>query len=121
MKHLVNWVEIPVTDINRAATFYSNILSCQFQQMEMGGNIYAFFPTGDQYNTGALVQGEYYTPSVDGVQIYLDGGVDMNLILAKVVAAGGQVLMQKMLLSNEAGYVGMFLDSEGNKIGLQHM
>jgi Predicted enzyme related to lactoylglutathione lyase len=121
MKHLVNWVEIPVKDMNRAVTFYSTILACEFQQMEMGGNKYAFFPTEDRFNTGALVQGEYYSPSADGVQIYLYGGTDLSTILSKVPTAGGQVVMEKMHLSDEAGYVGMFIDSEGNKIGLQHM
>jgi predicted enzyme related to lactoylglutathione lyase len=121
MKHLINWVEIPATDINRAVSFYSTILSAEMQQMEMGGNTYAFFPTVDRFNTGALVQGEYYKPAADGITVYLDGGSDLNNILSKVNAAGGQVIMEKMFLSPEAGHIGIFIDSEGNKIGLQHM
>jgi hypothetical protein len=35
---------------------------------------YAIFTIEDSYNSGALVQGEYYIPSVDGVLIYLNGG-----------------------------------------------
>lgn len=121
MKHLTNWVEIPATDIKRATLFYSKILGTDLHQMEMGGNSYALFPAEDKYNCGALVQGAYYKPSMDGVVIYLDGGSDLNTILGKVNEAGGQVVMEKMFISEEAGYVGMFIDSEGNKIGVQNM
>jgi len=121
MKHLINWVEIPVADIKRAIKFYSAILEADFHQMEMGGNYYALFPSEDKFNCGALVQGEYYKPSQDGVLIYLDGRKDLNIILSKVKAAGGQVIMEKMYLAKEAGYIGIFTDTEGNKIGLQHL
>lgn len=89
--------------------------------MEMGGNKYAIFPTEDKFNSGALVQGEYHNPNTEGSVIYLDGGEDLNNILSKVSEAGGQVIMEKMFLSPEAGHIGMFIDSEGNKIGLQKM
>ena len=121
MKHLINWVEIPVTDMQRAKSFYSTILSVELNTMEMGGNMYALFPTEDRFNCGALVQGKYYKPGSDGIVIYLDGGDDLNNILLKVNEAGGQVIMERMFLSVEAGHIGMFIDSEGNKIGLQNM
>jgi predicted enzyme related to lactoylglutathione lyase len=35
--------------------------------------------------------------------------------------AGGTVIIEKMFLSKEAGYIGIFIDSEGNKIGLQNI
>lgn len=122
MKHLINWVEIPVTDIDRAKKFYSEILGgIEFHKMQMNGSEYAMFPTEDQFNTGALVQGEYNKPSPDGISIYLDGGKDMDIILKRVEKAGGEIIMPKTHLSDLAGYGGMFWDSEGNKIGLHHM
>ena len=122
MKHLINWVEIPATDLPRARTFYNTILGgIEFQEMEMNGTKYALFPSEDKFNSGALVQGEYYKPSSDGITIYLDGGKDMNTILAHVEKAGGEIIMPKTYTGKEAGYVGMLIDSEGNKIGLQHI
>ena len=122
MEHLINWVEIPVTDIERAKQFYSSVLGgIIFRDMDAGDTRYALFPASDRFNCGALVQGPYYTPSRDGIGIYLDGGKDMSTILEQVVPAGGQVLMPKTHTGMEAGYIGMFLDTEGNKIGLQHM
>ncbi len=122
MKHLLNWVEIPTTDIKRAKKFYSTILGgIDFKDMEFQGTKYALFPTQDRHNAGTLVQGEYYKPSSDGITIYLDGGKDMDNILKHVEKAGGEVIMPKTNTGMEAGFVGMFIDSEGNKIGLQHM
>jgi hypothetical protein len=37
-----------------------------------------------------------------------------------VKKAGGEVIMPKSFTGKEAGYVGMFIVSVGNKIGLQH-
>lgn len=122
MKHLINWVEIPATDIDRAKKFYDNILGgVKFQDMEINETIYALFPSDDKFNTGALVKGEYYKPSSDGITVYLDGGKDMDIILNKLEKAGGEIIMPKTFTGKEAGYVGMFIDSEGNKIGLQHL
>jgi uncharacterized protein len=121
MKHLINWIEIPALDIDRAVKFYNDAFGgIAFHKMEMGGSQYALFPTEDRFNSGAIVQGEFHKPSADGVVIYLDGGNDLSTILARIPKAGGLVIMEKTYLGPEAGYAGMFIDSEGNKIGLQH-
>ena len=121
MKHLINWIEIPVSDMKRATVFYSTILGLELSPMQMGPVSYAIFPSGDQFNAGALAAGEHYTPSSDGVILYLDGGKDLNNILSKVNVAGGQVILEKTFLAKEAGYIGLFIDTEGNRIGIQNM
>lgn len=120
MDHLINWVEIPVGDMDRAVRFYETILAVRLQRMTMGPVEYAMFPVKDRFNCGALAMGANYKPGPGGPVIYLDGGSDLDLILSKVAAAGGTVTVAKMLLGEEAGFIGMFLDSEGNHIGLQH-
>jgi len=120
MNHLVNWIEIPVIDMGRAIAFYSQILGYPLSNLKIGTVTYAIFPSEDHFNNGALVQGENYKPSIDGVTIYLDGGEDLNHLLSKVPLAGGKVIMKKMFLSKDAGYIGMFIDTEGNKIGVQN-
>lgn len=122
MKHLINWVEIPVTNLEKAKKFYDTVFGgIVFHDMDQNGNKYAIFPSKDPFNTGALVQGEYYKPSSDGICIYMDGGKNLNNILKHVEKAGGQIIMPKTYTGKNAGYIGVFLDSEGNKIGLQHM
>jgi predicted enzyme related to lactoylglutathione lyase len=121
MKHLINWVEIPATNLDRAIAFYSRVLGIEFYPMALGDIEYALFPSEDQFNTGALARGPFYEPSASGPVIYLDGGEDLQEKLDRVEKNGGQVIMTKTYISKEAGFVGMFLDTEGNKIGLQHM
>jgi len=115
------WVEIPVSDMGRAKAFYERILAMEMQSMSMGDEEYAFFPVKQEQNGGILVKGPRHTPSTNGVTVYIDGSPDLNIILSRVSEAGGQVIMEKTYLGDHAGYVGMFLDSEGNRIGLQHL
>lgn len=121
MQHLINWIEIPVLDMDRAVTFYDKAFGGMvFQKMSIGEFDYAIFPSEDKYNCGALVKSEFSKPSADGVTIYFDGGDDLSQILHRAEEAGGQIIMEKTYLSDEAGYAGLFIDSEGNKIGLQN-
>lgn len=121
MDNLLNWVEIPVKNMKRAVSFYGELLDLELNEMKLGPNDYALFSVKDKSNTGALVKGAGYVPSADGVVIYLNGGKDLAPVLAKVKAAGGKVLLDKTFLSPEAGYIGYFKDTEGNKIGLHSM
>ncbi|KQX51292.1 VOC family protein [Paenibacillus sp. Root444D2] len=121
LQRLFIWVEIPVSNMERAKTFYERVFRVDMQSMPMGDDEYAFFPVQEQYNGGALVKGPHRKPSVDGITIYLDGSPDLATILSRVPEAGGQVVMEKTYAGNNAGYLGMFLDSEGNRIGLQHL
>ena len=44
----------------------------------------------------------------------------MSAQLEKIAAAGGTILMEKMSIG-EHGFIGMFLDAAGNKLGLHSM
>jgi|SRR5262245_17588669 len=121
MDHLLNWVEIPVTNMKRATSFYRELLGIDVNEMKVGDNDYALFAIKDKFNSGCLVKGQGYVPRMDGVVVYLDGGSDLSTVLARVDKAGGQVLLKKTFLSQEAGYIAYFKDTEGNKIGLHSM
>ena len=117
MANAINWFEIPVTDMPRAVAFYSAILSAELTaDPSMPGYLMAMLPYQDGVG-GALLYGEGYVPSANGALLYLNGGDDLNNVLGKVEAAGGQVLTPKTSIG-ENGFMGFFLDSEGNKIGL---
>jgi uncharacterized protein len=122
MRHLANWIEIPVLDLDRAMSFYDNALGgIAFQRTNIGEFEYAIFPTDDRFNAGALVKSEFAKPTSDGTTVYLDGGHDLSTILERAEAAGGTIIMEKTFLSEDAGYIGIFIDSEGNKIGLHNL
>lgn len=121
MDHLLNWIEIPVKNMKRAVSFYGELLDLELNEVKLGPNDYALFSVKDKSNTGALVKGDGYVPSAEGVVVYLNGGKDLAEVLVKVKPAGGKVLLDKTFLSPEAGYIGYFRDTEGNKIGLHSM
>lgn len=92
----------------------------EFQGMDMNGTKHALFTVEDKFTCGALVQSEFHKPFADIETIYFDDGKDMNNILKYIVKSEGQVIMPKTSTGKEAAFVSMFLDREGNRIGLQH-
>jgi hypothetical protein len=55
-----------------------------------------------------------------GSRVYLDGGPDMDALLARIAAAGGVILQPRLTLPDGNGDIALFQDSEGNHIGLHH-
>lgn len=52
------------------------------------------------------------------MKVYLNAGDDLGTVLARVEAAGGKVAVPKTQISPEFGFMGAFLDTEGNWVGL---
>lgn len=118
MKNAINWFEIPAQNYERAIKFYEAIFGFEMYRMPMGGMDMAFFPCDREAVGGALVCGNGYIPSADGSVVYLNGGDDLNVVLNKVESAGGAVVVPKTLITEEIGFFGMFIDTEGNKVAL---
>ncbi|GLR19522.1 VOC family protein [Portibacter lacus] len=118
---MISIFEIPATDFKRATTFYKAILNIDIQEMDMQGSQMGLFPSDGQSASGVIIKGEGYAPSQEGVLIYLNGGNDLQVILDKIEANGGEIVLPKTIIDEENGYFAFFLDSEGNKIGLHSM
>jgi predicted enzyme related to lactoylglutathione lyase len=118
MKSHISIFEIPATDISRAVNFYQVILSIAIEKMDIPGMQMGVFPYEGQMVTGVIIKAEGYQPSAAGVTIYLNGGDNLQVILGKVERNGGKILVPKTRHADESGYFAMFLDSEGNKLGL---
>lgn len=116
MANVLNWFEIPAADLNRAVKFYSEVLDGKLFITDFGGFKIAFFPMEGNGVGGALCEGEWYKPSKEGAIIYLNANPDLILPLSKVEAAGGKVIMDKKLISDDIGYMALFIDSEGNRV-----
>jgi predicted enzyme related to lactoylglutathione lyase len=120
MTNALNWFEIPASDFGRAEKFYSTILATELIPMQdMEGYQMSMFPAEGGVG-GGVIQGEGYVPSAEGTVVYLNAGDDLNIVLNRVEAAGGKVLMPKTSIG-ENGFMAYFLDSEGNKVGLHSM
>ena len=112
----VNWFEIPAADVSRAVEFYNTILETEMGEIPgPGGEPMKVF-MGAEGPSGSLMSGEGYTPGSAGALIYL-GCDDISAVLGRVAAAGGQVLQEHMAIG-EYGAIGMFVDTEGNRIAL---
>ena len=118
MENLINWFEIPAKDFSRAVSFYTTILGLKIKETEMFGTKMGFFPSDGKNVSGAILQGEDYNPSTDGVVAYLNGGNDLQNVLDKVESNNGKVIVPKTQISPEMGYFGMFIDTEGNKMAV---
>jgi uncharacterized protein len=123
MKHnIVGWFEIPVSDMNRAIRFYETVFNLKLDHQLLGPLEMAWFPwvENGMGSGGSLVFSEKnYKPSPDGVLIYLSSqSGDIEEELRTVEKEGGKVLMPKTQISPEIGYMGLFLDTEGNRIAI---
>ena len=117
----LNWFEIPATDISRAQKFYETVFDISMAPLpEMMGMKMTGFPAdmGNGKATGALAQSAQHTPSTNGVVIYLNANPEIQPVVDRVVAAGGQVVMPPMDISPEIGKMAFIIDTEGNKIGI---
>lgn len=125
-RNVVGWFEIPVQDMDRAVRFYEKTFGFSMTRMPIGGIEYTIFPGSpdpeDEWpgTQGALVQHpDHYKPSQEGVLIYFTApSGDLANELRKVEEAGGEVLKEKSLITEEIGYMGLILDSEGNRVAL---
>jgi uncharacterized protein len=121
-KHAVSWFEIPALDINRAQKFYEAIFDIEMIPLDMDNIKMRMFPIEDPMTGigGALCQLEgFYKPTTDlGPIVYLNANPDLQLVLDKVEAAGGKIISPKTEISPEYGYMGMFIDTEGNRVAL---
>ena len=118
MRKYLSMFEIPSTDFARAVSFYQAILDVKVEEVDMGGIMMGLFPGDGSDLSGAVVQGEDYQPSSGGVIIYLNGGDDLQGILDKVEANNGTIAVPKTHIGPELGYYGIFIDTEGNKLGV---
>ena len=119
----INWFEIPANDIERAKGFYETILDIKMHTSNVMGMDMAFFPSDSMAGkvSGALCKSEMHKPSYEGCVIYLNGNPDLQNVLDKVEAAGGQIVMPKTRIDEQVGCMAFFIDTEGNKMAVHSM
>ncbi|MGB5244365.1 MAG: VOC family protein [Lutimonas sp.] len=121
-QNMVGWFEIPVTDMDRAKKFYETVFKLKISIHDMGGLVMGWFPNAEDTNSpgapGSLVMHkDFYKPSKEGILIYFSSE-DVNNELSRIEKSGGTILHQKTLISEDIGYMAVFIDSEGNRIAL---
>lgn len=111
------WFEIPVSDQERAKTFYATVLGTKLTDEEGGPNPMAVFPTADPKIS---VSGHVYpgkpAEAGTGITIHLSAPAPLEAAMERVEAAGGKVV--STILTIPAGRFVYCLDPDGNSFGL---
>jgi predicted enzyme related to lactoylglutathione lyase len=118
-KNALSWFEIPAADLNRAQKFYETIFGMKMTSMDLPNMKMRLFPLEDPMGVGgALVDsGGFHKPSpTDGPLLYLNANPDVQVVLNKVEAAGGKILVPKTEISPDYGHMAVIVDIEGNRI-----
>ena len=119
-RNAIDWFEIPVRNMDRAAAFYETLLGTTIRRETIGPNALGVFTYDvDQGVGGCLLAGEHVpAPSLDGSLVYLNAGPSLDAVVARVAAAGGRVLVPKVTLPGDMGCFVHIADTEGNRVGL---
>jgi uncharacterized protein len=116
MNQVINWFEIPSQDLDRATSFYNNVLDIKLSRTVFADVPHAIFPANDQTPGGAVVKSDQSKPSTEGTLIYLNAP-KLDESLSKVESSGGKIVLPKTSIG-EQGWMAIIVDTEGNRIGL---
>jgi predicted enzyme related to lactoylglutathione lyase len=116
------WFELPVTDLDRAATFYETVFATKLSTDVRFPGLAIFPRRHEAAATGALavshdpkIEG---SPSTDGAVVYLNCDGELDAVLKRAQSAGAQLLQEVAQLPNGMGYIAQFRDLDGNRVGL---
>jgi len=122
MSNPVVWFEIAATDLERAKKFYSEVFQLEMQYVDMPDSPMYMMGSGEDGAAGAggaLVKSVDNVPSTSGTMVYFYCD-DVAVESARVEAAGGTLIVPKTSLG-EFGFMAIFIDTEGNKVGMHSM
>ena len=120
MSRLVSFFEIPAADFGRAVKFYEDLFGVKLEKMDCGHEKMAFFPAEDGLSPGAISWSSEFDfgPSAQGVLVSLNCA-GITEAVKTIEREGGKILIPKTKIESDSrGYFCVFLDSEGNRVGL---
>ena len=114
----VGWFDLNVANIDRAKKFYETVFSLKLTDAPIEWGRQSFFPFNPESPniSGALVEKADYVPGDNNTIIYFE--TEDNIAEEqRIEKAGGKVVQPKMSIG-EFGFISIFIDSEGNTVGL---
>ena len=115
MDNQIVWVDIPVTNLDRAIKFYSAVLGSPVKKNEYPGMTIGMLPGTDTDVTGCLSPAD--KPAREGPLLYFNCDGRIDAAVAAVVPNGGQIVEPPKKIG-PYGYRAVILDSEGNRVAL---
>ena len=120
MSNIVCWLDIPVTDLDRAIGFYSALLGEAAIKQAAEGMEFGLLPHASDGVSGCLVVTKDSRPSQNGPLVYLSVEGRLDAALEAVREGGGKVMKEKHPIGPH-GFRAIVVDSEGNRIALHSM
>jgi predicted enzyme related to lactoylglutathione lyase len=112
------WVDIPVSDLDRAIAFYSAVLAAPVTRAGGPGFQFGLLAHADSGVGGCLVpQTPEHAPSLHGPLVYLNAAGRLHEAVRQAQKNGGSVL-QGVHQIGEHGWRAVVTDTEGNRIAL---
>jgi len=114
----VGWYDIYVANLDRAKEFYGTVFNLTLTDLPIEWGKQALFPFDHENRniSGALVEKEDFIPGANNTVVYFETE-DCITEEKKIEEAGGKVVKPKMSIG-EFGFISIFIDSEGNTVGL---
>jgi hypothetical protein len=121
MTNAISWFEIPTAQLDQAQAFYESVLGRPMRRETMGpsqGAVFAYDRAAAGVG-GALMMGPSAPAlATGGTLVYLDASPALDAALARVAAAGGQVVLPRQALPPGMGFFAHITDLDGNRVGL---
>jgi predicted enzyme related to lactoylglutathione lyase len=113
----VCWVDIPVSDLDRAIQFYSAVLGTPVAKQSNSGFEFGLLPHAEDNVSGCLCRTDDNRPSEQGTLIYLSVEGRLDDAVRAVGDSGGKVVQPKHQIG-PYGHRAVVVDSEGNRVAL---
>lgn len=114
----VCWFDLHVANLDRAKNFYETVFNLKLTDAPEAWGKQSFFPfSPESYDiSGALVEKSDFAPGSSSAVIYFETE-DIVAEEQRIEKAGGKVVQPKMNIG-EFCFISIFIDSEGNTVGL---
>ncbi|MBT5925748.1 MAG: VOC family protein [Verrucomicrobia bacterium] len=110
------WFDVPVKDLDRATTFYAEILSIQVSKQNFNDVEFSVLEHKDG-NGGCLVPRTEEVTSESGILVYFNVHGRLHDAVDKTLTHGGKIVLPIHPIGPH-GFRSIILDSEGNRIAL---
>ena len=110
------WFDIPIVDLDRSITFYSEVLQIEVSKEEFEDFTFAVLGHKDG-NGGCLVPKATEVSHDKGILLYLNVDGRIRDAVKRVTANGGEVIEETHSIGPH-GFRALIKDSEGNRLAL---
>jgi uncharacterized protein len=110
------WFDIPVSDLKRAARFYSAVMGIEVEEMKYEGGAFCVFEHGEG-NGGCLILDKDAITADKGILVYMNVNGRIRDAVTQAEVQGGSVV-EPVHAIGPHGFRAIVIDSEGNRLAL---